>query len=146
MILNMSRRRGEVQVLQHWESVCIKADRCVNSPGFESVVSLLMWRTHCRHECERCPGRQNTRSSCDGLNSKLACSVAVLLLLLFLTTSPSLQFSTVVRKSPEGAVHSNHSIGIWQHPLTFQAPSVLRKACYGLYGGGFSSGWLWGGE
>lgn len=81
-------------VLQHWKSICIKADRCVNSPGFEPVVSLLMCictHTQCRHECEWCPWRQTLPRV--GLNSKLVCSVAVLLL----TSFPP----TIVRRSPE---------------------------------------------
>lgn len=83
-------------VLQHRKSVCIKADTCVNSPGFELDVSLLMCiRTHteCRHECEWCPGRQTLAPSCW---AELACSVAILL-----TTFPSTKFSTIVRKSQE---------------------------------------------
>lgn len=39
-----------------------KADRCVNSPGFDQVVSLdvdVHKHTQCRpEECERCPGRR----------------------------------------------------------------------------------------
>lgn len=41
-----------------------------------------------------------------------------------------LSFITVLNgreEEPRGAVHSNHSIGIWQHPLTFQAPFCAQK-------------------
>lgn len=35
------------RVLQHWKSICVKADRCVNSPGFGPVVSLdVSMHTH----------------------------------------------------------------------------------------------------
>lgn len=57
------RAEVRVSVLQHHQSVCIKAaDPSVNSPGYEADVSLHVYtltHTHTRygHECEGCPDR-----------------------------------------------------------------------------------------
>lgn len=82
--------------LQRWKSFCIKADRCVNRL---SLSGCMCTHTHTvQAGVWVLPKETDTCSLLVGLNSKLACSVAFLLLLLLLTSVFTTQFWTIVRR------------------------------------------------